>query len=1256
MKSRLLLFLTFLLSFAAYGQTGLATITGTVSDQTGAVIANAPIEARHIDTGSTFSAISTSTGNYTIQQLPIGRYEVTVSMSGFKTYSHQNLTLAAAQVLREDIALEVGATTDSVTVTAEASLLKTESGQVTHNVTVSQLQNLPIIPVNGATGSRSSNGFRDPFAVALVIPGVQYDASTTMVVNGTPNTTMQIRVEGQTAGNTGGLAVYTHMTQPSVDAIEEVAVQTSNFAAEYGTVGGAIFNVTMKSGTNTFHGSAYDYIANEALNSSNSYTHLKTRERRHDYGFTFGGPVRIPGVYDGKNKTFFFWSLERFYNKSIVTTTTATVPTAQYRGGDFAQVILGSGVNGVPRPLTVGTGAAQRNYVDPLGRTNISSGAIFDPLSTRPITCSAAVSLDCTAGATVQVRDAYVGNRIPVSLLDPVSAKVQSLVPLPVGVNAAAGQYGANFQNPWQSDRSSNLPSIKADQNIGGAGRLSFYWSSTATTSQYAFPNGNAEGFPTPITGARGSFVKSYTSRLNYDHTLTPTILLHFGIGWSQQNFNDASPTTNYNPETELGLKGARLNRNFPNFNTCGVAACTAATGGMSTLGPSGGIQGTGGSERRPSAVTSFSWVRSNHTIKGGAEWRLEMYPVAQLTNAAGSYNFSGNGATVQTALQGVNLSQGSTGFGYANFFLGGATAVTLAQPAYYRTSKQQWGIYLQDTWKLTRKLTVDYGVRWDYGTYSREDHGRNGNLNLFVPNASAGGHPGGVVFEANCNCSFAANYAYSIGPRFGFAYQLNQKTVFRGGFGVVYTPTGNFAGSVTNSAASGTLGFGDTLFQLKDGIPSSINPQWPVYLSNVGQANNAIITAPGMLDRNGGRPARQYQWSIGLQREINKDLVVEASYVANRGTWWSQGNALTSMNDLSTAALGTYGFQVGPNATADRGLLLTQIGNLTAAQRSQLAARGVNVPWSGYPTTQTVRQSIRQFPQYSNSINPSLAPLGNTWYDSLQVTLTKRYSHGLTLNANYTFSKTLDLFSSPDIFNRSIGKNYSPNDLPHQFRLSAEYQVPRIKDGVPVLGNRVVSYILGNWGVGVYLQYQSGVAIDRPSSPNTAPITDWFGRGQLRAQLKDGMSPWAVNWTDYDGKVHTEALDVNCHCYDPAKTVVLNPNAWEAVPNGQWAPNINQIRDYRSPRRPSESMNLSRNFRFKEGRILLHVRTEFANVFNRTLLPSLATTSGNTNFTAVPTVQNGVYTGGFGTYGNLTGGAGLGAGRTGQLIGRLTF
>src|SRR5689334_13531257 len=316
-------------------QTGNGTITGVVSDPTGAVVANAAIEVKNVETGVVFRAVSTDTGNYTVPQLPVGSYELTTTVQGFKKYSRQNIMLAAAQVLRLDIPLEIGASTEAVTVSAESTLLKTETGDLAHNITLQQLQNLPILGIGGANAG--SSGVRNPFNSTVMIPGVNYAANFVMIVNGAPSNSAAYRVEG--LDNTNHTVSYAlQENQPSADAIQEVAVQTSNYAAEFGQAGGGLFNITMKSGTNQYHGSVYDYFVNEDLNAAFPFSNdgtghkVRPRNRRNDYGGTLGGPVYIPKVYDGHNRTFFFFNWEE-YRESNGYAPNLTLPTSAYRGG-----------------------------------------------------------------------------------------------------------------------------------------------------------------------------------------------------------------------------------------------------------------------------------------------------------------------------------------------------------------------------------------------------------------------------------------------------------------------------------------------------------------------------------------------------------------------------------------------------------------------------------------------------------------------------------------------------------------------------------------------------------------------------------------------------------------------------------------------------------------------------------------------------------------------------------------------------------
>ena len=1220
---------------AVFGQGANGTITGTITDPSGAIVADAKVEVSNKANGQVYTAVSTNTGNYTVTQLPVSAYDLKVTVSGFKGYNRTGLDLAAGQIMRIDVPLEVGSVGDSVTVTAEASLLSTETAAVARNVTIAQLNQLPLLSPGGA-GNANTAGYRDPYGLANLLPGVQFVGNGRIVVNGAPDDTVQFRLEGQTSNAIGNLRQYTTMGQPSAEAIQEVAVQSSTYAPEFGTVGGAVFNATLKSGTNGFHGSAYDYAANEILNAYTPYTGLRNPTKRHSYGFTIGGPIWIPKIYNGKNKSFFFGSLEEFYENAKVNPAATTVPTAAYRAGNFGQVITGNG--NAAGPLNVQVNGA--NYLDPLGRIT-QSGAIFDQLSERAVN-------------GIATRDAFVNNTIPVTRFDPVAVKVIALVPLPAGPNNDRGQLGNNFQTPWLSKTRSYLPSLKLDHSVGSKMKLSGLYQATMQEVQFSTPNGNMEGFPAPITAARGSFIYTWTYRANMDYTLTPTMLLHVGAGWFHLNFNDPSPTLNYDAEKELGLKGSTLNRHFPVIN---VGSAGVGTGGMNNLGPANATQSSS-YERRPSGVANISWVKGNHTYKYGGEWRLERYPSRNYGASSGLYTFGSN-STQQTSLQGLTTSQGVTGFNFASFLMGDLTSVQINQPATSATHKTQIAFFAQDTWKLTRKLTLDYGLHYDFGQYAREDYGRSGSFNPLIANGSAAGHPGGYQFEATCKCEFAKNYKPAFGPRVGVAYQLNSKTVFRGGFGIVYTGTAlpPVGGLIASNAFTSVPGFGQTVGKFKDGIPTSLKPVFPNFDSNVTQLPGTIVNST-YIDPNAGRPARQYQWSVGFQRELTKDMIVDASYIGNRGIWWNTaGTAAPGLNMVSQQLLGRYGFTLG-NA-ADSTLLTRQIGQLTTAQLGTLAQRGVVLPYSNFPTNQTVRQSILPFPQYGNTITPSAAPVGNTWYDSLQVNLTQRFWHGLSLNANYTYSKNLDLLTSPDVFNWGLGKSYSSNDQPHQMRFSAQYQLPEFKNSsIAALRNPIVSWAISGWGVGFLMQYQSADRLNRPNSANALPISNWLGRGpggvNGAAQIKldangQPMNPWSVNWTDYDGVKHTDPLNVNCRCFDPTKTQVLNPLAWTNIPDGQWANDFSAIRSFRGIRYPAESGNISRNFRIKEG-INLNIRVEFQNAFNRIRLPQVTSAA---NFNAAPTTQNGLFNGGFGTIVPISGTTGA---RTGLFVGRITF
>ncbi|MBV9742644.1 MAG: carboxypeptidase regulatory-like domain-containing protein, partial [Acidobacteriia bacterium] len=354
--NRTLLPLIFLTAATLSAQSNQGTITGTISDPAGAVIPTAQIEVRNVETGVVYRGGTSATGNYVLS-VPAGTYEITVNANGFKKSVQQNVTVVTATDTRKDVTLEIGNANETVTVEASAPLLKTESGEMSHQVSISDVDQLPVLTIGGgnvvtAAGPNTLGQIRNPLQISELLPGVTFSNDNSIVVNGLPSNSETIRIEGQ--DSTGNIwKVMQQLSQgASVDAIQEVSVQTSNFAAEYGQVGGGYFNLTMKSGTNTLHGSAYDYLVNEFLNAGLPFTdevtqdpakagqHIRNAERRNDYGFTVGGPIRIPKVYNGTNRTFFFFNFEQFREARTIANNLQTVPTVAYRNGDFGTAIF----------------------------------------------------------------------------------------------------------------------------------------------------------------------------------------------------------------------------------------------------------------------------------------------------------------------------------------------------------------------------------------------------------------------------------------------------------------------------------------------------------------------------------------------------------------------------------------------------------------------------------------------------------------------------------------------------------------------------------------------------------------------------------------------------------------------------------------------------------------------------------------------------------------------------------------------------
>jgi hypothetical protein len=744
---------------------------------------------------------------------------------------------------------------------------------------------------------------------------------------------------------------------------------------------------------------------------------------------------------------------------------------------------------------------------------------------------------------------------------------------------------------------------------------------------------------------------------LNYDFTLAPTKLLHFGAGVQKTYFSNDTPWQNFNQQTELGMAqpaGAQV-KLFPS-----IRGLSTTFGGLAP-----GIFGIGPpvqapvTNYKPTANASLLWVKSNHTYKFGAELRIESFITNILSPAYGFFNFS----AAQTGIpESGYVKTLSVGFPYASFLLGYLDSGSVGAPAYSHAGKQSWAFYAQDSWKVTRKLTLDYGLRYDYQGYLRETYGRYPNFSPTTLNPRVGNRPGAMVFERD-GAKFASVYPFAFGPRLGAAYQITPKTVFRVGAGISYgqTASANGVTQLSNgSVAYDTPSYGAAWRTLDKGAPESPTGTyfWPDL--DPGQLNRDpkpyTSASPPAYDRNAGRPPRQIQWSIGLQREIFRNLMVEASYVGNRGAWW-EASELINVNALSPQRLASFGLSL--DKAEDRALLSGTMASTAATTRiNPVTNKSFSTPpYAGFPTGQTVAQSLRPFPHFG-TINYRWAPLGRTWYDSLQVKVTKRLSHGLDLASSFTWQKELVMGSETtgttggtsggvinNVFNRNSNKYISTYSRPFVWITSFNYLLPKLSI------NRVLSMAIRDWRFGFVLSYSSGRPIQVPAASSTSVTSLYTFVGTFANRVK-GQPLFAKTVKNPDKTTTTTPLSSlnDRSAFDPLTDFVLNPAAWKDPLPGQFSDSTGFYNDYRYPRHPEEKLSIGRIFQLKEG-VQLSIRADFNNMFNRYVLADSLLTS--TNAIATQTWSgSGASASGFGRYNAVN----ANAQRNGLVVAKFIF
>jgi Carboxypeptidase regulatory-like domain len=1015
------------------GQSNEGSISGNVVDTSGAVVADAKISAKNVASGTMYETVSSSSGSYRLANLNVGTYDVTVNIGGFKTAVLSGVVVQVGTVSSLDITLQIGAVTETVTVDADAPTVQSETADIGTVVTSKQVLDLPL-----ALGS-VVQAMRSPEAFVFLTPGTVGPGTASgnggtfeSKISGGQNYSTEVLLDGASTYRSENGSSFDE-TAPSVDALGEFRVTTSTMPPEMGRTTGGIESFTTKSGTNDIHGSAYDIFRNEAMDANTFFNNNKglprPLDRQNDYGLTLGGPVWIPKVYNGKNKSFFFFAWEQ-YRQNQGGVSNITVPTTAQRAGDFSATLNTANVLGI----------------NPCDGTPIFEGQVFDPATTQ------------TVGG-LQCRTAFPGNIVPQDRWSTVAQNILAFYPEPQNSNAFN-----NFAFPFSFPILDTTTTFRFDHNLSTRHKLYFTYSS----------RDNARTSTTPIfdnPAGQGRFQDFFTHyiRVGWDFTLSPTKLNHLNLGYNRTNSLNvgAGVKVGGNLAAALGISGTAGDQTPGTpFPTIGVFEGPLTQIGDDVYGDA--------IDNGYRINDTFEWVKGKHDFKFGVDYRFQLYSPLGFGRTTGQYFFQRQ----QTAA--TPLTAGLSGNAIASFLLGDVHDSNLddyaSQPRYF---SDYFAVFFQDSFKLKPTLTINLGLRWDIDRPRRETHGNTSNIDLNAPNPGADGFPGALVIAGvgsgrtgNVDERWAKTWFKDFGPRIGFAWtpaRFNNKLVVRGGYGIfygalLYADFGGFnrAGFTANPAFNTPDGFSPA-FQIDSGFPAYPAPP------NLDPAQ-LNFQGPQYVDPSYGRPPMINNWSLEVQHELATDLILDVAYVAQRSTHLRTNfDAQNSLNPQF--------FSLGS-------LLNQQVGS------PQAQAAGIQLPFPSFPTDRTVAQSLVPLPQYLGfNTDGALENLGQSSYNSLQASLQRRFRNGLNLMVSYTFSKTLTdadaalpFFatlhgggSAQNPFDKKGEKAISNQDIPHILVLSYLYELPigHGKRFVNTTGWK--DKAIGGWQIGGVQRYQSG-------------------------------------------------------------------------------------------------------------------------------------------------------------------------------------
>jgi hypothetical protein len=1150
---------------AAFAQSERGTITGVVHDTSGAVVPAANITVISQATEVTLHANTNDSGEYTVPELQVGMYTVKVDKTGFRTFEVSGVVLNAAQTVRTDATLQVGSTGDTVLVTASAIQVQNEDAKLSTTVQNKLVNDLPLV-VNGTV--------RTPFDLAALTPdaknlGGDYGFSLGGGQVGAYGTSL----DGVSTNTSRALQKsWVASNAPSVEAIEQFSVDTNGYKAEFGHASGGNMMYVSKSGTNDYHGSAYEFLRNNDFDANNFFSNEagipNSIYKQNDFGATIGGPVWIPKVYHGKNRTFFFFSYEGFRNRAGSNGQVFTVPTPEMYNGDFSKWVTASGAT-IP---------------------------IYNPLSQVQ-----------NADGTY-TRSLFPGNVIPQSLFSPAAVKALGvfqasgkLVPNTGSTPGTAAYVSNNYLETGGTQvYPVNKESIKGDHTFNDKQRISGYYGHDRE-HQTAGPDG-----PPTLPGNYSNYndlvQASDVIRFSWDWSLSNNKLNHFYAGgndWRQ----DHKPLQEYSGSWQSKFC-------LPNVPNCNENLVNLFSGGTGDTYSTWGGQADNGSENTVYSYNDdFTWAHGHHTFKFGGMFQINHYNGFGRQCEAGCAGFSYEETGVPG---GSNPNAGGNAF--ASFLLGYADSGQIDTVRFIGQQFYNFGGYFQDDWRVTPKLVLNLGFRYDINLPPTGLNDRWSDFSPTTPNPAAGGIPGAVLFAGSGqgrvgSRTLADLWAKGVGPHFGLAYSKDAKTVVRVSYARLYAALVSVSGSTHNSGFTLTQTFSNSTngilptYTLDQGMPAWTAP--PFVNPSV---SNGTSVAWFQGNETTKLPATD-NLHFSIQRQVGNATVLNFGYSGVFGE--ELQSQLLQYNQINPSYLTKFG-TVAQSIT----VLNSLVGSATAN------AAGITAPFSGFNALwggrATVAQALRPFPQYTyiDTYAGQGDHSGHSTYHALITQAQRRLSSGLTLQASYVLSKMLTnsdaaggslslsgVQYATDFFNRGLEKSIGAFDVTHDFKFSGEYEVPLGK-GQKLLRSGPGAWLLGGWRVASINTYSSGTPVAITTSA-TLPIYANGAAGRVPPYITS-YNGWQPNWSgSFDPSKDTFFVPYGTGPFPTQGSgTALNSigNATRYNPKVRLFPNLN------------ENISVSRSFPIREA-MKVEFRAEAFNVFNRVRFGTGSTQLQNQSF-----------------------------------------